>query len=124
MPNTNLPAEVTTSDGEIVIYTPPAHFEVISRGVPETVNFKSHGDSFVGIFEDSEALVDDDGKEFSVATFTGADGKPYCIFPGAVLRRSLRKVEPKTWVRITYIGDVDTGKPSPLKSYVVETARS
>ncbi len=123
MGNTNLPDKVVTSDGEIVVYTPPANFEVLSRGVSEPVKFTHHGDSFVGIFEDAEKLEDDDGKPFMACTFTGPDGKPYVIFPGAILERAMRRVEPKQWVRITYIGDVDTGKPSPLKSYVVEVAK-
>jgi hypothetical protein len=122
MSNTKLPAEIITSDGEIVIFTPPTSFEVVSRGAAEPVKFGSHGDTFVGIFEDSEDMVDDDGKAFTAATFTGANGKPYVIFPGAILERGLRKVKPKQWVKITYVGDVDTGKPSPLKSYIVEVA--
>src|SRR5271154_1605674 len=104
------------TDAAVQVYTPPASFEVVDRGSAETVNFNTIGDSFVGIFEYLTELVDAEGEKFPQALFTGADGKAYCIFPGAPLRRGLTRLKEGDWVRITYTQDIDTGRPSPMKS--------
>lgn len=108
---------------DLVVHQPPEAFEVVDLGSAETVRFDNLGDTFVGIFMGTEEITGEDGEVFEMATFTGADGHPYCIFPGASLKRALRRLEPKQWARITYTRDIDTGRPSPLKSYVVEVGR-
>lgn len=123
MTKDNLPAEVVEQEAYPVIYEPPASFEVVDRGSATPVSFTHLGDSFVGIYEGTDDVVTEDGEHFDLANFTGADGKPYGIFLGPVLKRAMRKVEIKQWCRITYNLDIDTGKPSPLKSYVVEVGR-
>lgn len=122
-PASNLPAETTTPSDELVVYQPPSTFEVLDRGAAETVSFEHCGESFVGIFEGLEEVTTDDGEQLPLGRFTGPDAKAYAIFPNTVMLRGLRKLEPGQWARITYVADVDTGKPSPLKSFVVEGAR-
>lgn len=127
------PKETTTPSTEIAtvpeatleVYTPPAHFEVVDRGAATTVTFDNIGDAFVGIYEYTTLVEVTDKKtgeieKIAQAMFTGADGNPYCIFPGASLERGLRRLTGGDWVRITYERDVPTGQPSPMKSYVVE----
>ena len=123
MSTTKLPAIPEAGNDELVVYEPPTAFEVIDRGSATSVTFQSFGDSFVGIFEDMEEMTDEGGEVYSMATFTGADAKPYCIFPGASLKRALRKLTKSQWCRITYTMDIDTGQPSPLKGYVVEVGK-
>lgn len=120
MPNDKLPAQVTDQADLPAVFTPPSSFEVVDRGAAETITFNGHGDFVVAIFEGLEEITTEDGEVLPLARLTGADAKPYAIFPNAVLLRALRKLEPGVWVRITYVGDVDTGKPSPLKTFVVE----
>lgn len=103
-----------------VIYEPPATFEVVDRGIPERFKFDQIGDSFVGIFEYTDEATNDEGEKFPVAVFTGPDGKPWSISPGASLERAVKRMEPGRWYRVTYTKAIDTGKPSPLKSFVVE----
>lgn len=118
------PAGQTPTPGSYLpVFEPPTFFEVVDRGPATVVNFTHHGDSFVGIYEYTEEMVDDEGEKFPMAVFTGADAKPYCFFPGKSLQRGLRKVNVGQWARITYIADVDTGKPSPMKAFIVEVAR-
>lgn len=124
MPTTNLPDKVPEHADDLVVFTPPTAFEVVDRGSAEPIKFEHLGDTFIGIFEGTEDVTTEEGDIITMATFTGADGKPYCCFPNAVMRRGLRKVEVKDWVRITYALEVDTGKPSPLKSYVIEVGRA
>ncbi len=115
-----LPA-VPEAAKEVAVYEPPANFEVVDRGAAESVTFQHFGDRFVGIFEYMTDATDDrTGEIFPQAIFTGADGKAYSIFPSASLHRGLGRVEPGQWVAITYDRDIDTGKPSPMKSYIVE----
>jgi hypothetical protein len=120
MSKTNLPAELDPTSSEVVVFEPPTAFEVIDRGPATPVAFEHFGDSFVGIFDDADTLQDEEGKEFTIALFTGPDGRPYCIFPGASLERPVRKLKHGQWVRITYTMDADVGKPSPMKVYTVE----
>lgn len=123
MPKDNLPDLPDQHTDDLVVYQPPDAFEVVDRGSATPINFEHIGDSFVGIFEGTEEVTTEDGEQLELATFTGADAKPYCIFPNAVLKRALRKVDLKQWCRITFYAEIDTGKPSPLKSYVVEVGR-
>lgn len=119
----NLPEPVKQETDEIVVFTPPTAFEVIDRGPGKTVEFTRFGDSFVGIFEYVEDFQPEEGPNFHVAHFMGANGESYVIFPGASLSRALDKLNKGEWARITYTFDVDTGKPSPMKCFTVEVGR-
>lgn len=123
MATKNLPDTVDQSTGEVVVYEPPAAWEVVDRGPGEQVSFQHHGDSFQGIYMGREEAEDDKGKKFFVDSFTGADGNPYVIFPGASLARGMHKVQRGEWCRITYTFDLDTDKPSPMKCFTVEVGR-
>jgi len=120
MPSTNLPEKTPEHETALEVLTPPSQFVIAFRGSAEVFRFDHMGDSLVAIYEGSEEITTEDGEIIEMATFTGADNKPYCCFPNGVLRRALAKVSVKSWVRITYTADIDTGKPSPLKNYVVE----
>lgn len=119
----NLPEPVKQETDALVVFQPPASFEVIDRGPGEPVSFSAFGDSFTGIFDGLEEATNDDGEMFHVARFVGPDNKSYVIFPGAALERAVRKLAVGDWARITYTFDVDTGKPSPMKCFTVEVGR-
>lgn len=119
----NLPATTPDPIDALVVFEPPASFEVVDRGPGTPVNFEHFGDSFVGMFEDMDDVLTEDGEKLLVARFVGADGKAYVIFPGASLKRGLSKLAHGQWARVTYTFDVDTGKPSPMKCYTVEVGR-
>lgn len=119
----NLPEPVKQETGEVVVFQPPAAFEVIDRGPGTVVTFSNFHDTFVGIYDGWDEGTDDDGAKFPIARFMGADGNNYVIFPGAALERALHKLNKGEWARITYTFDVDTGKPSPMKCFTVEVGR-
>jgi hypothetical protein len=109
---------------EVAVYEPPSSFEVVDRGAAEGFKFDHVGTSFVGRFEYTADVTEEKtGELFLQAIFTGADGKPYSIFPGGSLARAVHRMKEGEWYRITYDRDIDTGKPSPMKSYVVEQGR-
>jgi hypothetical protein len=120
----NLPALTEEAPTEVAVFEVPAVFEMLDRGIPTRVSFDTIGETFVGIFESLETALDDNDKEFEVALFTGPDGEPYSIGLSAGLVRPLRKLHPKDWARITLDRFVDTGKPSLMKSYLVQVART
>lgn len=119
----NLPEPVNQETAEVVVYEPPAAFEVIDRGPGEVIQFNHFGDSFVGIYDGPDEGIGDDGEKFSIARFMGANGNNYVIFPGAALERALHKLNKGEWARVTYTFDIDTGKPSPMKCFTVEVGR-
>jgi hypothetical protein len=123
MASNNLPATKPEKEESPVVYQPPASFVVLDETGADVVTFDHHGQSVVGIFRGSEEMVDDDGEKFDMASFTAPDGKPFVIFPGKGLRRIIYKLSIGEWARITYRGDIDTGKPSPMKAFTVEVAK-
>ena len=123
MPTDKLPAVHDLMADLPAVFEPPTAFEVADRGAAETISFEALGDTMTAIYEGLEDVTLEDGEKIDLARFTGPDGKPYAVFPNAVLRRGLAKVDPGRWVRITLTSLVDTGKPSPLKSYTVEVGR-
>jgi hypothetical protein len=123
MPTDKLPAVHDIMGDLPAVFEPPTAFEVVDRGAAETINFETLGDTMTAIFEGLEEVTLEEGELINLARFTGPDGKPYAVFPNEVLRRGLAKVEAGRWVRITLTSLVDTGKPSPLKSYTVEVGR-
>ena len=124
MPKDNLPEKLETRPGDLEQFTPPAAFSTVDVGSSEAVKFEALGDAFTGVFLGLEDITTEEGEVLPMASFIGPDGKGYCLFPNVVLRRGLAKVEPKEWCRITFDKEIDTGKPSPLKSYRVEVGRS
>ena len=130
MASDNLPEKKDPLNQQVAVYQPPASFEVVDRGPATPVTFEAHGDTFVGIYDYREYVETDDvdkatgeKKMIAMDVFTGADGQAYCIFPGWHLSKALNRVDAKSWVRITYTADMDTGKPSPMKVFTVEVGR-
>jgi hypothetical protein len=119
----NLPDTVDAEDKVLAVFTPPTDFITVDEGLANTVEFAQVGDSFTGIYQYTETITPDEGDPYPMASFTGVDGEPYVIFPGKGLRRGMRKLQPNDWARITYLGDLDTGKPSAMKCYRVEIAK-
>lgn len=101
-------------------------WETIEREAPTQVVFDTIGDEFIGRYIGSQniELPDSDGDTFRQDTFEGGDGEIYAINPGFQLREVLDRVQPGNWVRITYKKDVDTGQPSPMKSFQVDVRKS
>lgn len=119
----NLPEPVKQETAEVVVYEPPAMFEVIDRGPGEKYTFESFGDSFIGIYQGYEEAVNKQGEPFIVSHFVGADGLNYDIQPGAGIKHVISKMLPGEWYRLTYTFDMDTGKQSPMKCFTVEVGR-
>ena len=98
----------------------------VSQEAPTMVIFDTIGDEFIGQYIGPEYIdlpkPDDKGKtNFRQDTFTGTDGELYGINPGYDLSKALDKVQPGLWAKITYLKDIDTGQPAPMRSFRVQT---
>ena len=94
---------------------------------PTMVEFDTPGDVFVGVKQGYQHVTfTDDGEEqeFDICLFRiDGDDTLYGIAPGFKLERALSSVPDGTLTRITYKKQIDTGRPSPMKDFKVETAK-
>jgi hypothetical protein len=87
----------------------------------DQIVFDTIGDVFVGMFTGKQ-VAQKDGDDFTILSFTGTDGKPYQTNAGWKLEQAFEDIPPQTIVRLTYVKDIDTGQPSPLKDFRVDVA--
>jgi hypothetical protein len=101
-----------------------SEWEVAVDENPSTVIFDTIGDQFIGTFERAQMieLPDSGGEEFCQLQFRNADGF-FGINAGYKLSQAFSKIDPGTMCRITYVKDIDTGQPSPMKDFRVEVSR-
>jgi hypothetical protein len=100
------------------------NWDVVSEEAPTMMVFDTIGDQFIGTYSGNVEITpdeDDPDSTFTQGRFRGTDGELYATNLGYDLRTALGKVQPGTLCRITYMKDIDTGQPSPMKSFRVET---
>jgi len=100
-------------------------FETIVDESATVIIFDEIGDVFVGMYDRTER-IDPGGEQdpFERFLFTGRDRKPYAIPQSYKLNAAMEDVEPGTWVRITYVKDIPTGRNlNPMKDFRVEVKR-
>lgn len=103
-----------------------ATFETRVSETGDTIVFDTIGDTWTGIYIGSVRAGKEGADErdmFTILQFTGEDDKPYQVNAGWKLERGMSEVEPGSLVRITYVKDVDTGAPQPMKDFRIEVAR-
>jgi hypothetical protein len=97
-------------------------WETVADETPDRIIFDTLGDQFVGTYE-GEMLVDlDDGEQGKYLTFRNADGY-FCTSAGYKLDQAFQKISVGSLVRLTYVKNVDTGQPTPMKDMKVEVAK-
>ena len=99
---------------------------IAEAGIP--LEFKTVGDKFIGIYTGMRTarITDNKGntEEFTVLTFQGPGGVAYQTNAGWKLESGFKDSEiiRGDIVCVTYVKDVDTGQPSPMKDFKVQRA--
>jgi hypothetical protein len=112
---TNAGTEVTPMDLGTV------QWETRVQESGDQIVFDTIGDVFIGQFTGARKADTDDG-QFTILTFMGVDGKPYQTNAGWKLQEGFSDIDSGTIVRVTYVKDVDTGSPSPMKDFRIDVA--
>jgi hypothetical protein len=108
-------------------------WETVSDESGTLVNWEHPGESFVGTFIGTRHIVppdaNSDDDEFDQQMFranpdaTGDGEVLFAINGGYKIREALKPEHEGRLIRITYVKDVDTGQPSPMKDFKVEVKR-
>jgi hypothetical protein len=119
MANSKASAEVVKSPNQnFGVQTQGLTAKVLAQETGEQVVFEHFGDSVTLLFTGIEHVSTEESR-FDILTFLDADGKPYQLNAGWRLENIFRDIPPNTVTTITYVKDVDTGNPSPMKDFRV-----
>jgi|SRR5215472_4355851 len=88
----------------------------------EKVSFDVLGDEFIGTYLGKRDQANDNGSYVQLR-FRGTDELAYFINANWSLTNAMKNVRPNMMVRVTYIGDKDTGQASPMRIFRVDVAR-
>lgn len=107
-------------------------WETVAEESGEKMKFETVGDEFIGTYEGlthivpkKEGTTEED--EFDQLLFRDGNGKLYALNAGYKLLEAFTgENAPATGsrVKLTYVGNVDTGQPSPMKDFRVQVARN
>ena len=117
---------MTETDGTVIGFDEvpdDAEWETVEQESGQKLEFDSPGDVFIGTFVEIALIEPENGESFEQHRFRDSQGTLWTINGGFKLKRALSGVAPGSLVRLTYIGDVDTGQPSPMKDYRVDVAK-
>ena len=101
-------------------------FETLVEESPTMVIFDTIGDVFVGQYVGIEHIDPDNGKDepFDRFNFRARDGELYALNSSYQLVDALKKVDPGTWVRVTYIKDIPTKRGlNPMKDFRIDVRK-
>lgn len=101
-------------------------FETLVEESPTMVIFDTVGDVFVGQYVGIEHIDPDNGKDepFDRFNFRARDGELYALNSSYQLVDALKKVDPGTWVRVTYIKDIPTKRGlNPMKDFRIDVRK-
>jgi len=100
-------------------------WDTVIQETGDQIVFDTVGDQFVGLYTGKREVTLDDGQKFTLLTFMGPGMKRYQTNAGWKLENGFLDAEIKRGdiVRVTYVQDIDTGRPSPMKDFRVEVAR-
>lgn len=100
-----------------------AEWETTEQESGQKLSFTNVGEQFVGTFVETALIEPENGESFTQQRFRTPEGELYSFNGGFKVNRGLESAVPGDLVRITYMGEVDTGQPSPMKDYKVELSR-
>lgn len=98
-------------------------WETVVEESGEPVVFETVGDKFIGMYTGKRHVETEDGK-FVILTFKGPGGRAYQTNAGWKLESAFDEdlIMRGDIVCVTYVKDVDTGQPSPMKDFRVQRA--
>lgn len=105
------------------------NWDTVAEAAATKVVFDTFGDSFVGQYKGREEVkqeptADGANQDFTMHRFLGRDGDTYAVNNSFSLDEGLEDVPIDTWVRLTYVKDVPTGrKLNPMKSFKIDVRR-
>jgi hypothetical protein len=85
------------------------------------LRFENWNDQFIGTYTGNRRVENENGK-YTQFTFE-ANGLHYFVNSNWALMRAMTNVVKGQQVRITYIGDKDTGQETPMKLFKVDVAK-
>lgn len=101
---------------------------VEQSGTP--IDFSNPGDQFVGVYDGVSVIEFDDPKEgpksFKQYRFTDTENLPRVLNGTYKLDEAFEEageLEGKT-VRITFVGTLDVGQPSPMRDFKIEVKKA
>lgn len=113
--------EETTTGVDVI--PEDAEWETVEQESGQKLTFANVGEQFVGTYVETVLIEPDQGETFYQQRFRSPEGELYAINGGFKLKRGLESASPGDLVRLTYMGDIDTGQPSPMKDFRVEVSR-
>lgn len=95
----------------------------VADETPAQVIFDTVGDVFVGTYVEKRHIVNpnDPEQQWDQFVFRGEDGDLYGVNSSYSIAKGMESVQPGKVTRLTYIKDVNVGRPSPMKDFKVET---
>lgn len=100
-------------------------WETVVEESGKNIEFSEVGSQFIGTYIGTAHIVPPNGgDEFDQQRFRDGAGTLYSVNGGFKLREGLKDVPEGATVRITYMGEVDTGQPSPMRDYRVEVRKN
>jgi hypothetical protein len=100
-----------------------AQWETTEQESGQKLGFDNVGEQFVGTFVETALIEPENGEAFTQQRFRTPEGELYSFNGGFKVNRGLESATPGDLVRLTYMGDIDTGQPSPMKDFKVEISR-
>lgn len=100
-----------------------AQWETTEQESGQKLTFANVGEQFVGAFVETALIEPESGESFTQQRFRSPEGELYSFNGGFKVNRGLESATPGDLVRLTYMGDIDTGQPSPMKDFKVEISR-
>lgn len=99
-------------------------WETVQEESGRNLTFENVGDQFVGQYVGTQTIHNPkDDSDFDQQQFRDKDGTLWAINGGFKIREATKDLPVGSVVRITYMGSIDTGQPSPMKDYRVEAQR-
>lgn len=124
-------ANKSQTDSNIDFIGTDDDWETVVEESGRKITFEQPGDSFVGVYVGTTTIeqtgFEKDGtpkQAFDQQRFRDTEGNLWAINGGHKLREGLQAVEEGEIVRIVYMGDIDTGQPSPMKDFRVDRKKS
>lgn len=96
----------------------------VADETPAQVIFDTVGDVFVGRFVEKRTLTPNPEQSWDQFVFRGIeDGELYGINSSYSIAKGMETVQPGSVVRLTYVKDVEVGRPSPMKDFKIEVKK-
>jgi hypothetical protein len=109
-------------------------WETIGEESGTLVKFENPGDQFTGVYVGTRHIVPPESEsaddEFDQQLFranedgTGAGDELYAFNGGYKVREALKPEHAGLLTRLTYVKDIQTGQPSPMKDIKIQVRRA